>query len=384
MGGGGIILWYTIISMSYLFNPTIEAFGIDISDLSIKIAKLSDKRGNLILTSYGRANIPAGIIDKGKIQKEDELVNLIKKSVNNVDGEKLKTDFVVCSLPEQEAFVMTIQLPLLKTSEIREAAKWKLEEYIPLKIEEVYFDYFTIEPLRKNLDHIDVLIGALPKKIVNDYVDVLKKSGLKIKAMEIESVATSRALIKDGFSAMPVFIIDIGAQRTSFTIFLGHAPILTTSSRISNNYLFEVMTDKFPISRNEVKKLKFESGLDDPKLGKDITEALNEPLSELVSDILKYIDFYKSYSFHKHGASEYVSEIILCGGGANFSGLDLFLTQKIGIPVKLGNPWVNVLKGSQQSVCPILKDSDMEVPPIVFNESFGYATALGLALYGIK
>lgn len=128
MGGGGIILWYTIISMSYLFNPTIEAFGIDISDLSIKIAKLSDKRGNLTLTSYGRTNIPAGVIDKGKIQKEDELVNLIKEAVNNVNGEKLGTDFVVCSLPEQEAFIMVIQLPILKTSEIREAAKWKIEE----------------------------------------------------------------------------------------------------------------------------------------------------------------------------------------------------------------------------------------------------------------
>ena len=384
MGGGGIILWYTIISMSYLFNPTIEAFGIDISDLSIKIAKLSDKRGNLTLTSYGRTNIPAGVTDKGKIQKEDELVNLIKEAVNNVNGEKLGTDFVVCSLPEQEAFIMVIQLPILKTSEIREAAKWKIEEYIPLKIEEVYFDYFMIEPSRKKLDHMDVLIGALPKKIVDDYVDVLKKSGLKIKAMEIESVATSRALIKDGFSAMPVFIIDIGARRTSFTIFSGHTPILTTSSRISNNYLLEVMAEKFPVSRQEVKKLKFEAGLDDSKSGKDIAEALNEPLNELASDVLKYIDFYKNYSTHKHGVSENVSEIILCGGGANFFGLDLFLTQKIGISVKLGNPWVNILKESQQSAIPILQKSNTEIPPIVFNESLGYEKALGLALYGIK
>lgn len=370
--------------MLSLFNPTIEAFGIDISDLSIKIAKLSNKRDNLILTSYGRTNIPAGVIDKGKIQKEDELINLIKQSVDNVEGEKLKTDFVVCSLPEQEAFIMAIQLPLLKASEIREAAKWKIEEYIPLKIEEVYFDYFVIEPMRKNLDHIDVLIGALPKKIVDDYVGVLKKSGLKIKAMEIESVATSRALIKDGFSATPIFIIDIGARRTSFTIFSGHTPILTTSSEISNNYLLEVMAAKFPVSRQEVKKLKFDAGLDDPKSGKDITEALNESLNELVSDILKYIDFYKNYSSHKHGASNDISEIILCGGGANFSGLDLFLTQKTGIPVKLGNPWVNILKESRQSAVPVLKNSSMEIPPIVFNESLGYATALGLALYGIK
>lgn len=370
--------------MFYLFNPTINAFGIDISDLSIKIAKLSDKRGDFSLTSYGRMNIPEGVIDNGKIQKESELVDLIKKSVNGIGGEKLNTDFCVCSLPEQEAFVMTIQLPILKASEIREAAKWKLEEYIPMKIEEVYFDYSVIKPLRKNLDHTDVLIGALPKKIVNDYVDVLKKSGLNIKAMEIESVATSRALIKDGFSAVPVFIIDIGARRTGFTIFSGYTPVLTTSSAISNNYLLKVMADKFSIGYQEAKKLKFESGLNDSKSGKDTMEALSEPLNELVSDILKYIDFYKNHSSHKHGAGKCVSEIILCGGGANFSGLDLFLAQKTGIPVKLGNPWVNILKESRQSACPVLGKRNAKIPPIVFNESFGYATALGLALYGIK
>ncbi|OWK26766.1 MAG: hypothetical protein US76_03540 [Parcubacteria group bacterium GW2011_GWA2_38_13b] len=370
--------------MAYLFNPTIEAFGIDISDLSVKIAKLSDKKGNLILTSYGRTDIPAGIIDKGKIKKADELVNLIKKSVENVEGEKLKTDFVVCSLPEQEAFIMVIQLPLLKASEIREAAKWKLEEYIPLKIEEVYFDYFVIDSTRKNLDHIDVLIGALPKEIVDDYVDVLKKSGLKIKAMEIESVATSRALIEDGFSAAPVFVIDIGAQRTSFTIFSGYTPILTTSSKISNNYLLDVMASKFPVSRQEVKKMKFEAGLNDLKSGEDIATALKEPLNELVSDVLKYIEFYKNYSLHEHRENECVSEIILCGGGANFSGLDLFLAQKTGIPVKLGNPLINILKERRQGIGSVLKKSDMEIPPINFNESLSYVTALGLALYGIK
>ena len=59
-------MWYNIIIMSYLFNPSIDAFGIDISDLSIKIVKLSNRRDNLMLTSYGRTNIPAGVIDKGK------------------------------------------------------------------------------------------------------------------------------------------------------------------------------------------------------------------------------------------------------------------------------------------------------------------------------
>ncbi|MFQ5454195.1 MAG: type IV pilus biogenesis protein PilM, partial [Candidatus Zixiibacteriota bacterium] len=185
--------------------------------MSIKIAQLSQKRGDLNLSLYGRQDISKGLIDRGIIKDEKKLIETIKKAVKGVKGDKIRTNYAVCSLPEQEAFVRVVQLPILKKEELREAVKWEMEENIPLAIDEVYFDYSIVRPVRDKIDHFDILIGALPKKIVDDYVSVLEKSGIKIKALEIESIATSRALIKDGLSSRPVLIVDIGSQRTGFT-----------------------------------------------------------------------------------------------------------------------------------------------------------------------
>lgn len=361
--------------MFSFLNPKIEAFGIDISDLSIKIAKLRDKKSGLVLTSYGRRDIPAGILDRGEIKNENALMEAIQEAARNVKGEALATNFVVCSLPEQEAFIQVIQLPRLNKDEIREAAQWEMEAHIPLKIEEVYFDYFVMKSDDGSLGHIDVLIGALPRKIVDDYVSVLRKSGLRIKAMEIESIATSRALIKNGFSSDPVFIVDLGGRRTSFTVFSNRVPRLTSSSQISNTYLLDILAKELKMNLKEAQQIKFEVGLgkNKDKDGEKIKKALEPSLSALASEIRKYIDFYESHISHEHDVGKTVKEIILCGGGANLLGLSEFLSKYTGLPVKLGNPWVNILEKSFK-----------EIPPISFNESLEYTTALGLALYGIK
>ena len=63
----------------------------------------------------------------------------------------------------------------------------------------------------------------------------------------------------------------------------------------------------------------------------------------------------------------------MCGRGANLKGLLDFISLKLKIPVELGNPWINILPKQLK-----------EVPGLPFAQSLGYATALGLALRGIK
>ena len=78
-----------------------ESFGLDISDLSLKIIKLKknkdflNKSGSLSLASFGEFKIKPGIITKGEIKNEEELVKIIKDAVLKVKGEKLKTNDVI-------------------------------------------------------------------------------------------------------------------------------------------------------------------------------------------------------------------------------------------------------------------------------------------------
>src|SRR4030043_1236723 len=179
-----------------------------------------------------------------------------------VRGEKLKTNYVIASLPEEKAFLEVIQMPKLKTEELRDAVYFEAENYIPLSIEDVYLDFQTIQPLRDHLDHSDILIAAFPKKIINPYVSCLKKAGLQPQTLEIESIAIVRSLIKNGVSSYPLLLIDFGANRTSLIIFSGYSLRFTRSLSLSSQEVAKTISQELNVSLQEAENLKVKCGLE--------------------------------------------------------------------------------------------------------------------------
>lgn len=359
--------------MFEFLNPKICGFGIDLSDLSIKIANLKKAGDEFALTSFGRQEIKEGAIEQGEIKKEDDLIAAIKKAVREIKGEPLKTKYCIVSLPETVSFIQMVKMPLMSRQELAEAIKWELEAHIPLSREEIYYDWQIIEhppsdPAGRQADHLDVLIGVLPKKTVDPYLEVLKKAGLKPFIFEIESVATARALIKNGVAPAPLMIVDFGAKRTGLFIFSGRTIFFTTSLPVSNTSLVENLSKKLNISQAKARQIKFKVGLDLGRRESDVFEALQLPMNELAEKIQSYLDFYQ-----EHGdAGNKISRILLCGGGANLADLPEFLSDNLKMPVEIGNPWVNIFQEPK------------EIPGLPSSEALAYTTALGLALRGVS
>ena len=124
-----------------ILNFYLEVFGIDISDSSLKIIKLKKRRRGLSLDSFGETSIEPGLIDRGEIKNEDALAKIIKQALLNIKGKKIKTKYVICSLPEEKAFLRVIQMPKIREEELREAIYFEVENHVPLPIEEIYFDF---------------------------------------------------------------------------------------------------------------------------------------------------------------------------------------------------------------------------------------------------
>lgn len=333
-----------MIQLSYMLDYLTlkpEVFGMDISDLSLKIIKLKKKRDFLELASFREAEINSGIIEQGEIKDENALSEIIKKALSQAKGEKIKTKYVIASLPEEKAFLQVIQMPLMREEEMEKAVYFESENYIPLPLSAVYLDAQIVRPISNHLDHIDVLIAAAPKKIVDSYLSSILKSGLKPLAFEIESQAIARALVLGEKSVEPLLLIDLGALRASFIIFSGTSLRFTTS---------------LPIAAQ-----KFSEGKADFK--------------NLADQIKKYMDYYQTHPSHAHLPKDTreIKKIILCGGGANHEGLCSFLSRELKLQVALGNPWSNILPSPLK-----------EAPELQYSESLRYTTALGLALRGVK
>jgi len=362
--------------MTEILSLKPEALGLDVSNLSLKLIKLK-KRGKFFdLESFREKEITPGIIKEGEIKDEKKLVEIIKEATK-----KVKTKYVVASLPEEKAFLQVIKMPKLPEEDLKSALVFETEKYIPLPIDQVYLDSQIIRPVFNHQENFEVLISAIPKKVADSYLNSLKLAGLQPLVFEVESMAIARAMIENEFSKHPILIIDLGATRTSFIVFSGKTIKFTSSIPISSQGFTHVISKTLGVSFEEAEKLKIKYGLEEKirlkieeektvkKMEKGrIFEALIPPMVDLVQQIKKCIDFYES-----HTPGEKIKEILLCGGGANLKGLPELLTIELKLPVELGNPWVNILEKKEKGS----KKLSLE-------KSLSFATALGLALRAIR
>ncbi len=352
-----------------------DAFGLDISDESFKFAQLEKKRRGLALAAFGASSLPKGFIAEGEIKNEDEVARALAAALAHPQQGSISTHHVVCSLPEEHSFTRIIQLPRMKGDEMKEAVKWEIEQNIPMHINDVYYDWQLVDAGDARVPHQDVLISAVPKKLVDGYIAVLKKCDLVIKSLEVESVAVSRALVKGLRTEGPVLLVDLGATRTSFIIFSGTALQFTSSIPLAGNKMIEAISSGLGVDAQEAKKLFFDAGLDRNQDGGRAFKALEPLAKDLGEQIRNYISFYEGHSLHEHRntGSVAVEKVLLCGGVSNLTGLNVYLSVALGISVEVGNPWENILTAPLK-----------EVPGLPYRRSLGYTTALGLALSGVQ
>jgi len=57
------------------------AFGLDLSDLSLKIIQLKERKGKLSLASFIKESIPTGLVEGGEIKREEELVKILEEAL---------------------------------------------------------------------------------------------------------------------------------------------------------------------------------------------------------------------------------------------------------------------------------------------------------------
>lgn len=342
------------------------AFGLDLSDRSLKIVQFKKQGDELSLSCFIKKDIPEGLVQGGLIKKEEELVDILKSSLKEIGGGALKNKRVVCNLPEEKVFIRVIQLPSMKKEEIAGAVHWEAEAHIPLSANEVYIDWQVIEPITNHLDHIDILIAAVPRDLVRSYSSFLKKGGLQPIALEPESVAVVRSLIKS--DNKPTIIVDLGATGTNFVVFSAGAIRFTSHIRISGQLLRDAIAKDLKVNKKEAQQLKFKIGLDETKEKGKVYRALKPVIDDLIKQISEYIDFYHDNTAHVHAPKKKIEQVLLCGGDSLLINLPSYLEQELKIPVEVASPLKNILTAGTKSKTFSKRDA------------LTYNTAIGLAL----
>jgi type IV pilus assembly protein PilM len=336
----------------------MNSCALDISDQSIKYGELLATPLGLRLGRFGHEKIPPGIVVSGKIENEAELVRVLRDLAR-----REHLHFVRISLPEEQMYLFTIGLPKATSGDLREAISLQLEEHIPLKALDTTFDY---EVVLENDQTIFVEVLAIATGTIESYLSVFQKSGLVPLSFELEAQAIARAVIPHDDSSA-VMIVDFGEARTGASIAHNNRVFFTTTLDIGGISLTNMIAKNFSISFEEAEKMKRSYGLSSTSNADDIFPAILNGISVLRDELNRHYIYWKTHEDDgtKH---EKLDRIILCGGDANLTGLSNYLESSMSIKVENANAWTNI------------SDMKISVPDMSFEESFGYATVLGLAL----
>ncbi len=335
-----------------------ELFGLDLSDLSIKVVQLKKKGKYSEIVGMAQANIPQGTIVDSVIIKPEVVVEGIHKAVKAAN---IAIKDVYCSLPESKAFLRIISIPQMTQGEAAEAIKWEMEANIPMAIDQVYYDWQILpEELHKTPEKMSILVVAIARTVVDQLMSVIEDAGLEVRGFEVESMAQSRSLLASG-SSKTTMIVDIGDRRTSFLIVVGDVPVFTSSIPLSAETMTDVISKGLGVSYAEAEKVKFEHGIGSVLKNDHIFQAVKPVIQSFVQEINKSINFYLTGLKY----SDSVDTIILCGGGARMKGLIPYLSRSLNRKIELGDPWANTTFKS--------------LPPVDREISAQYVTAIGLA-----
>jgi len=339
----------------------MNSCAIDISDQSIKYGELITTTSGLRLGKYGKEKIPEGVVVSGKIEKEEELISILKKI-----KEKENLHFIRVSLPEEQMYLFTLSLPKTGNDDLREIILLQIEEHIPLKAPDSLFNYDIISEDNQN---ILVEVVAMARVTIESYLSVFNRAGLVPISFELEAQAIARAVIPN-CDTNPVMIVDFGDTKTGISISNNGRVFLTTTLSIGGIDLTNMIAKNFSLSFLEAEKMKHEYGLEEGSKAKDIFPAILNGISVLRDEMDKQYVYWGTHNNSNNTKNSQINHIILCGGDANLAGLADYLELSMKIKVENANVWVNIL------------NTENSVPEMSFEESLGYATVLGLALGG--
>lgn len=337
----------------------MPAVALDISDTSVRFLELIKTKRGYKLGKYGNQDIPEGIMVNGKIERRDDFVKVFGELVA-----KHKLNFVRVSLPEEHAYFFQTKVAHESNTEgdLRSIVEFQLEENVPIPSQDAVFDY---EIIAEYSDEIFVNVAAYGAKMVDDYDEALRASGLLPVSFEVEAQAVTRSVIDDKKGTY--MIVDFGKKRTGIAIVACGLSRFTSTVSVGSDLITSAILKHMKVDEIMVDEIKNNQGLVCQEESKELFEALIGSVSALKDEIKRHCMYWNT-RIDKSDCARKIDKIILCGGGANLAGLPEYLSFGLEIPVELANVWANALS---------FEDT---IPEISFRKSLSYATAVGLAL----
>lgn len=344
-------------------------FGLDIGSTALKIVELKKTNNGLYLQAYGKMEMPKGIAISEAQPDIEEIASLIRKLMKE---SQVTTNKVVVGLPESVVFTRVVEVPVMSDQELKTAMRWEAEQFIPIPLKDVKYDYEILKrpgkesqevKLNSKKEKMGVFFVAVPNTTIDRYLKITKIASLEPIAMETEVIALVRSLSFEGKASPTTLIINIGADTTAMCIVSKGNIAFTRSVSSGGAALSKAIAQELSFELGQAEEYKKTYGLLENQLEGKLQEIIKPIFDVIVSEIERGILFYQT-----HQPMDSIKRVILCGGTAKLPGIVAYLAASLDLEVQIGNPWNNVKMGSTKIIDKITEDAP------------SYAVAVGLSM----
>lgn len=326
--------------------------GVDISATAIKLLELGRSGNTYRVESYAVEALPANSVVDKNITDIDAVGEACRRAVKK-SGTKLKD--AAAAVAGSSVITKIIDMPAnLSDADLESQISVEADQYIPFPLEEVALDFEVIGPQENNPDRVDILLAASRTDNVDARVAVLEVGGLNARVIDLEAFAlenTVGLIAKEQLGLGEdniIAIADIGSSITTFSVLENMKIVYSREQQFGGAQLTEDIQRRYGLSYEEAGLAKKQGGLPENY----VPEVLDPFKDNMASQISRAQQFFFSSSQISN-----IDHLLLAGGCASIEGVAELISERLGTPVTVANPFANMSVSSKVSANSLSNDA---------------------------
>lgn len=308
-------------------------FGLDIGTSAIRLVELSGTGQGKSLVRYAYAPVDSKVVMSDSKADRQKLAQVI---AGLIDSSKVSTRNVAVGIPANKVFTTVVDMERLSQDELAQSIKLQADSLIPTPVSSSKLDWVLLGDSPVDKTKLEVLVSSVSNETTEGILDVLESVGLNVIAFEPDNLAIARSLFAPD-NMLPQMAIDVGAKATDLVLSINGAPRLARSIPTGTEAIIKSAMQNLSIDEKQAEQFVFKFGLSKDKLEGQVHQAIMGTVDLLVSEVEKSIKFVATrYPEAK------LDRIIVSGGASALPEFPLYLANKTGANVEIGNAWRNV------------------------------------------
>lgn len=317
-----------------LLSGVSDFFGLDIGTTAIRLVQLGGSGPVKTLVKYGFAPVDIKTSQSDSSADQQKLLDVLTSLLGEA---AVATRNVVVGIPSQRVFTTVVDIERLAPDELGKTIQYQADALIPTAPADSTIDWAMIgdSPVDKN--KVEVLLTSVTNDFVEARLDMLESIGLNVIAFEPDSLALARSNLAPD-ATLPQMVLDVGNLSTDLVIAMNGAPRLIRAIPTGTDAIMKSAMQNLNIDEKQAEQFIFKFGLSKDKLEGQVHQAIIGTVDLLMAEIDKSIKFFQK----RYGEATKLDRIIVTGGASALPEFPLYIANKFGVSVEIGNAWRNV------------------------------------------